>query len=133
MNGLTDFNARATFDRGVAERFYTITGATGTVIHNCQWGHIWYHTGVTADFTANITNLALTQEDTTNVAVVVNQGGTGYIPNAVEIDGVAQTIVWQSNSAPTATDNGVDTFSFTIMNDGGTYMVLGQSTSFGGV
>ena len=133
MNGLTDFNARVTFDRGVAERFYTITGATGTVTHNCQWGHIWYHTGVAADFTANITNLALTQEDTTNVAVVVNQGGTGYIPNAVEIDGVAQTIVWQGNSAPTATANGVDTFSFTIMNDGGTYMVLGQMTSFGGV
>ena len=41
--------------------------------------------------------------------------------------------MWQGNSAPTATANGVDTFSFTIMNDGGTYMVLGQMTSFGGV
>lgn len=133
ISGESHFGAHATFDRGVHERFYTITGATGTVTHNCWWGHLWYHTGVAADFTANITNLGLEQEDTTNVAVVINQGNTAYIPSAVEIAGVAQTLVWQGNSAPTGTANGVDTFSFTILNDGGTYMVLGQMTSFGGV
>ena len=133
MYGLTDFGARVTFDRGVAERFYTITGATGTVTHNCQWGHFWYHTGVAANFTANITNLALAQEDATNLAIVINQGNAGYIPNAIEIGGVAQTLVWQGNSAPNPTANGIDTFSFTILNDGGTYVVLGQMTSFGGV
>ena len=101
--------------------------------HNCWWGHVWYHTGVAADFTANITNLGLEQEDATNVAIIINQGNTGYIPNAIEIAGVAQTIIWNGNSTPSATDNGVDTFSFTIMNDGGTYVVLGQMVSFGGV
>ena len=133
ISGESNFGAHATFDRGVHERFYTITGATGTVTHNCWWGHFWYHTGVVSNFTANITNLGLEQEDATNVAIVINQGNTGYIPSAIEIAGVAQTIVWQGNSAPTPTDNGVDTFSFTIMNDGGVYVVLGQMTSFGGV
>ena len=133
ISGESNFGAHATFDRGVHERFYTITGATGTVTHNCWWGHVWYHTGVAADFTANITNLGLEQEDATNVAIVINQGNTGYIPNAIEIAGVAQTITWNGNSTPSATDNGIDTFSFTIMNRGGTYIVLGQMVSFGGV
>ena len=133
ISGESNFGAHATFDRGVHERFYTLTGATGTVTHNCWWGHLWYHTGVAADFTANITNLGLEQEDATNVAIVINQGNTAYIPNAIEIAGVAQTIIWQGNSAPTGTANGTDTFSFTILNDGGTYVVLGQMTAFGGV
>jgi hypothetical protein len=133
ISGESNFGAHATFDRGVHERFYTITGATGTVTHNCWWGHLWYHTGVAANFTANITNLGLEQEDATNVAIVINQGNTGYIPNAIEIAGVSQTITWQGNSAPTPTDNGIDTFSFTILNRGGVYVVLGQMTSFGGV
>ena len=46
---------------------------------------------------------------------------------------MSQTIVWQGNSAPTGTANGVDSFSFTILNDGGTYVVLGQMVAFGGV
>ena len=133
ISGESNFGAHATFDRGVHERFYTITGATGTVTHNCWWGHLWYHTGAAGNFTANITNLGLEQEDATNVAIVINQGNTGYIPNAIEIAGVAQTITWQGNSAPTPTDNGIDTFSFTILNRGGVYVVLGQMTSFGGV
>ena len=133
ISGESNFGAHATFDRGVHERFYTITGATGTVTHNCWWGHVWYHTSPAANFTANITNLGLEQEDATNVAMVINQGNTGYIPNAIEIAGVAQTITWNGNSAPTPTDNGIDTFSFTIMNRGGVYIVLGQMVSFGGV
>ena len=50
-----------------------------------------------------------------------------------QIGGAAQTIIWQGNSAPSGTANGTDTFSFTILNDGGTYVVLGQMVSFGGV
>ena len=118
---------------GVNETFVTLTGATGTVAHDCATAHIFYHTGASANFTANFTNLTLAQEDATNIAIIINQGGTGYIPNAVQIGGSAQTIIWQGNSAPTATDNGTDTFSFTILNDGGTYVVLGQMVSFGGV
>ena len=120
-------------ERGVHERFATLTGATGTVAHDCATGQIFYHTGAAANFTANFTNLTIAQEDATNIAIIINQGNTGYIPNAVQIGGAAQTIIWQGNSAPTATDNGTDSFSFTILNDGGTYVVLGQMVSFGGV
>ena len=120
-------------DVGVEEKFSTHTGSTGVVTQDCSTAALFYHTGATADFTVNFTNINSTAEYAKALAVIVTQGGTGYIPSAVQIGGVAQTIEWQGNSAPTATANGVDTFSFTIMNDGGTYMVLGQMTSFGGV
>ena len=118
---------------GVHEKFATLTGSTGTVAHDCSTGHVFYHTGVAANFTANFTNLGLAQEDATNIAIIINQGNTGYIPSAVQIGGAAQTIIWNGNSTPSATDNGTDVFSFTILNDGGTYVVLGQMVSFGGV
>ena len=91
------------------------------------------HTGAAANWTANFTNLSLAQEDATNIAIVIDQGNTSYIPNAVEIGGVAQTVVWNGNSVPTGTDNGKDIVSFTILNDGGTYVIFGQLVSFGGV
>jgi hypothetical protein len=95
---------------------------------------MFYHTTPAADWTANFTNLNLNQyKFSTSVGIVVTQGNTAYIPNAVEIGGVAQTIIWQGNSTPTGTDNGTDAISFTIMRDGSTYIVLGQLTSFGGV
>ncbi len=133
MYGVTEFGARAIFNRGVHEKFLTITGATGTVDHNVQNGHVFYHTGAAANWTANFTNLSLAQEDATNIAIVIDQGNTSYIPNAVQIGGVAQTVVWNGNSVPTGTDNGKDIVSFTILNDGGTYVIFGQLVSFGGV
>ena len=43
-----------------------------------------------------------------------------------QIGGAAQTINWQGGSAPTGNANGIDSFPFTILNDGGSYVVLGQ-------
>ena len=47
-----------------------------------------------------------------------------------QIGGAAQTINWQGGSAPTGNANGIDSFPFTILNDGGTYVVLGQMVDF---
>jgi len=133
MNGVTEFNARAIFSRGTHEIFYTFNGQGGVTDHNVMLGHLFYHTGVTSDITPNFTNFDLTAEDATNITIIINQGNTAYEIPAIQIGGSAQTIVWQNNSAPTGTANGIDSFSFTILNDGGTYVVLGQMVSFGGV
>lgn len=58
--------------------------------------------------------------------MIINQGATPYEVTAVQIGGAAQTINWQGGSQPTGNANGIDAFSFTILNDGGTYVVLGQ-------
>ena len=115
---------------GTEEAFDTLTGATGTVVHDCDNGHIFYHTTPAADWTANFTNLGLTAEHATTLSIVISQGGTAYIPSAVEIGGVAQTILWQGGSAPSGTADGTDVVAFSILNDGGTYVVMGQLVGF---
>ena len=109
-------------EKGVQEKFATITGASGVTALDCSNGHIFYKTGCTGDITANFTNLTLTAEYAVNLMVIINQGGTPYEVTAVQIGGSAQTINWQGGSQPTGNANGIDAFSFTILNDGGSYV-----------
>ena len=132
-SGAIELNGQVKFAEGMIEKFATTNGATGVTALDCSTGNVHYLTAPAGDITANFTNLNLTAEYATNVTVVIDQGGTEREITAVQIGGVAQTIVWQGNSAPTGTANGVDSFSFTILNDGGTYVVLGQMVAFGGV
>ncbi len=126
----TTFNADVKFNTGVEEKFATVTGASGVTALDCANGHVFYKTGCTGDITANFTNLGLTAEYATNLTVIINQGGTPYEVTAVQIGGAAQTLNWQGGSAPTGNANGIDAFSFTILNDGGSYVVLGQMVDF---
>jgi len=126
----TTFNADVKFNTGVEEKFATVTGASGVTALDCANGHVFYKTGCTGDITANFTNLGLTAEYATNLTVIINQGGTPYEVTAVQIGGAAQTLNWQGGSAPTGNANGIDAFSFTILNDGGTFVVLGQMVDF---
>ena len=118
---------------GVVESFATLTGATGTVVHDCNNGHIFLHTTPAANWTANFTNLSLDQEYRTTLEIMIVQGNTAYMPTAVQIGGVAQTIIYKGNNAPTGTDNGHNRVFFHIFNDGGTYRVYGDHDTYGGV
>ena len=130
INGQTTFTNDARFDTGVEEQFSTINAATGTVVHDCDNGHVFRHTAPSANWTANFTNLGLTTSYATTVTLVIDQGVTARIPTAVQIGGVAQTLLWQGGSPPTGTSNGEDVVSFSILNSGGTYTVLGQLVGF---
>ena len=126
----TTFTADVKFNTGVEERFQTLTGQSGTVIHNCNDGHVFYHTTPASDITANFINLGLTAEYTTSITIIINQGVSPRVISAVQIGGSAQTIEWQGGSAPSGTANSIDAFSFTILNDAGSYIVLGQMVDF---
>ena len=114
----------------VYEEFQTKTSSTGTVTHDCSLGHIFYHTSSVANWTANFTNLNLSSGYATTFTLVINQGVTGYYPSAVQIGGVAQTILWQGNTTPTPSSSRTDVVTFSILNNSGTYTVLGQLTGF---
>ena len=126
----TTFTADVKFDQGVTESFATYNNVSGVVNMDCDHGHLFYVTNATGDITTNFTNFGLTAEYGTNLTVIINQGATPYEVTAVQIGGAAQTINWQGGSAPTGNANGIDSFSFTILNDGGTYVVLGQMVDF---
>jgi hypothetical protein len=109
----------------------SLTGATGTVTHNVAGGIIFVHTSVSASFTANFTNVPTTDNRSIVVTIIISQGATAYIPNAVQINSVGQTINWSGGSAPTGNANKRDVFTFALLRVSGTWTVLGNSGSFG--
>lgn len=130
ITGSLGIESQTIFNAGIHEKFSTKTSATGVVVHDCSSGHIFYHTSLSADFTANFTNLNLSTTYGTNITLVLVQGATARIPTAVQIGGAAQTLLWQGGSAPSGTNNGTDVVSFSILNNAGTYTVLGQLVGF---
>lgn len=115
---------------GVQERFQLKDNATGVVVHDCSSGHIFYHTNPNANWTVNLVNLSLSQQYATTVTFLIDQGGTGYYPDEVQIASVQQTIKWEGNTTPTPSTARTDVVTFSILNDAGTYTVLGQLTGF---
>jgi hypothetical protein len=65
------------------------------------------------------------------VTLIVTQGATAYIPNAVQIDGAAQTINWSGGVAPTPAANKRDVFTFALIRSSSAWTVLGNYSSFG--
>lgn len=115
----------------VLEASNTLTGSTGTVAHNYTVGGIWIHTGIAANFTANFTNVPTTAGSVVNFTLVLIQGATPYYSNAVQIDGVAQTINWLEGVTPTPLANKKDMVSFNLVRSAGSWIVFGSYSTFG--
>jgi len=109
----------------------TKTAATGIVTHDFSTGSIWYHAGVVASFTANFTNVPTTNNRATVVTLVIMQGSTAYVPNTIQINGVAQQISWLGGTAPTGTANKIDLVSFTFMRVNSTWIATGSLSNYG--
>jgi hypothetical protein len=115
---------------GVHEKYQELADATGTVTHDCSAGHLFYHSSPDANWTVNLTNLNLSVGYATTITIIIDQGNTGYYPNALQVSGSAQTINWQGNATPTPSTNRLDIVSFSILAVSGGYIVFGQLTGF---
>ncbi len=116
----------------VNETFSNITGATGVVTHNCAGNQIFNHSSIAANFTVNLTSLTIAISQATVITLILNQGVTAYVPNALQIAGVAQTIRWQGTSVPSGNAGKLDAVAFTILcTASSTYVVTGQLVSYG--
>ncbi len=122
--------AGSSFFGPVKESFAAKSSATGTVTHDCVTSSIFYHTSPSDNWTANFTSLNLSASYATSVTMVISQGGTAYLPTAVQIEGSVQTLNWQGNTTPSGTASRNNVVTFSILNNGGTYIVLGQLVSF---
>ena len=91
---------------------------------------MFHHSSISADFTANFTNVPTTDDRAISVALILVQGGTAYMPTAVQIGGAAQTILWQGGSAPSGTASGTDVVSFTLIRESTSWTVIGSSASY---
>ena len=108
----------------------TKTSATGTVDHDFSTGAVFYHTSVSANFTANFTNVPTTDNRVIVISLIIVQGGTPYLPTAVQIAGVAQTIKWSGGAAPTGTASVVNTVTFALFRVSSAWSVTGVMGSF---
>jgi hypothetical protein len=129
-NGLTV--SGITNVKSIVEVMDSKTSATGTVTHDFTTTDVFYHSSISANFTANITNVPTTSGRIISVTLVLAQGGTGYLPTAVQIDGASQTIKWAGNTQPTPQANKTDVVVFSLIRtSAGAWVVLGQMSSYG--
>lgn len=109
----------------------TLTGSTGVVVHNYLTGGIWIHSGIAGNFTADFTNLPTAAGTIVNFTLILVQGATAYIPNAIRVDGVSQTIKWANNQVPTGRANAVDLVGFNFIRIAGAWQVIASLVSYG--
>ena len=118
----------------------TFTAGTGNVqviasavLFDISQSSIFTHSGLSADFTANFTNVPTINNRTISAALILEQGATGYLPTAVQIDGVDQTILWQGAVVPIPSINASDIVRFTLLRFEGAWTVLASLIKFGSV
>ena len=93
---------------------------------------IVYVTGATGNITANVQNFSIPSGTVSSVTVWISQGVTPYVANLIQINGSVKSINWQGSTvAPEGNATKQDVISFTILNNSGTYTVLGQLATFG--
>jgi len=123
-------SATAVFQQ-TSELLNTKTLATGIVTHDFSTGAIWYHSTISSSFTANITNIPTTNNRTCVVTLIMSQGATAFIPGAIQINGVAQTVSWLGSSAPTGNPNKTDIIAYTIIRVNNAWIVTGSLSTYG--
>lgn len=104
------------------------TSATGTVTHDFSESNNWLHTSISANFTANFTNVPTTGDRMYTFILYLQQGGTGYLATQVQINGVAQTILWSGSMIPTPGTSSFDVQTFTVIRSGGSWQIFSSLT-----
>jgi hypothetical protein len=105
----------------------SLSGATGTIAHDFSLSDVFYHSSAVANWTTNITNVPTTNNREMRVKIIMNQGVSAYIPSGYQIDGAAQTILWENGTAPTVgTANKIDIIELTLIRRASAWLVLGS-------
>ena len=127
------YHNRATYVRwkSTSQLVSNFTNPSGTVDVDFLVSDTHYFYQPTGALTVNFTGIPEAGSRMTNMRIYIAQSTTAYIPTAVQVNGVAQTIEWQNGVVPTGTATNIDFVQFLVWSfGGGTYVVLGQSNSY---
>lgn len=114
-----------------SELINTKTGATGVVTHDYSTGAVWYHSGMAADFTVDLTNVPTTDNRVNVITLIMSQGATPYLPTAFRINGIVQSILWLDATIPTGTGGQLDVVTFSLIRQSSSWSLIGALTTFG--
>lgn len=116
----------------IRETVNDATITTNLLTADYSTGTIFYvGSAPSANFTVNLTNAPTDNGKAITVTVIVTQGATGYIPNALQVAGSAQTIKWVGGgTAPTPTSSAgkIDIFNFTLIRRSSAWTVFGNAS-----
>ena len=117
--------------RSTSQLVHTTSGPSGVTELDFFQSDTHYLFEPTGSLTLNFTNIPNTSNRIINMRIFIAQGNTAYIPNAVQINGVADNIQWQNGEVPTGTPNNIDLVQMVIWAFGnGAYAVLAQANSY---
>lgn len=109
----------------------TKSGATGTVTHDFTESNIWYHTGISANFTANFTNVPVTNNRIYNLVLVLVQGASPRYANAIQINGVTEEINWAGYQLPSPQASRFEIQSIQLVRSSNVWNVFSNLSSYG--
>jgi hypothetical protein len=113
------------------ETYGNIVNSGGNLTCNFNLGTVFY-AALTANVTANFTNVNAIASTVTGATIIVDQGATAYRVANVQVNGVNQTIRWVGATIGTGTASNTDIMSFSLIHLGGAaYRVLGQISNYG--
>ena len=107
----------------------TVSGS-GPVNYNWTGGDIFYVSGMTASFTANITNLPTTANKHYVIVFYLNQGSSAYYVNSLTIGGASTVILWAGGFVPTPAPNRIESQTFNLFYTGSAWKVMAHYTTF---
>jgi len=107
----------------------TVSGS-GPINYNWTNGDIFYVSGMSASFTANILNLPTTANKHYTIVFYLNQGATAYYVNSLTIGGASTTILWAGGFIPTPAPNRIESQTFNLFYNGSTWKVMAHYTTF---
>jgi hypothetical protein len=114
------------------ESFGNISNTGGNLTCNFNTGAVFYVNSLTANVTANFTNVNAVSGTVTGATVIINQGATAYQISNVQVNGTMQTVRWAGATIPVGTASNTDVMSFSLINLGaGGWRVLGQISNYG--
>jgi hypothetical protein len=117
--------------KSTAEIVNTIPVPTSVQTVDWSTGALFYVTGMTTDWTPNITNLPLTADRSYTITFILVQGSTPYFLGGLQIAGTPIVINWNNAVLPSGSSNRTEIVSFVLIYTGSSWVALANFTSYG--
>ena len=108
-----------------------LTGASGTVTHDFDQGNNFFHTSMSGNFKANITNIPTTNNRIYSINLLLVQGGNPYYASQIAINSVDEDIEWGGYVLPSPQANRTEIQTIQLIRYNNVWTVTSYVTSFG--
>ena len=116
----------------IREAVSSVSVSSGTLTCNYNNACVFYvdsMSGVSANFTVNLTNIPTDNNYAMTISIIVNQSSTGYYPSILQVAETPVSIRWVNDSAPSVNANKIDIYNFTLIRVSDAWIALGSASN----